>query len=54
MRLRCMCLALHAPTDLRLDERDAGEIGPGQGLVQVGVGGICGSMKVLIDFGAAA
>ena len=43
MRLRCMCLVIHAPTDLRLDEQDAGEIGPGQVLVRVGMGGICGS-----------
>ncbi len=38
-----MCLVIHAPGDLRLDERDAGEIGPGDVLVRVGMGGICGS-----------
>ncbi|WP_418129351.1 L-idonate 5-dehydrogenase [Variovorax sp. 375MFSha3.1] len=43
MRLRCMCLVIHAPDDLRLDEQDAGEISPGQVLVKVGMGGICGS-----------
>ena len=43
MRLRCMCLRIHAPTDLRLEEMDAGEPGPGEVLVQVGMGGICGS-----------
>ena len=43
MRYRCMCLVIHAPTDLRLDEQDAGEIGPGQVVVRVGFGGICGS-----------
>ena len=43
MRYRCMCLVLHAPEDLRLDEQDTGEIGPGQVLVRVGMGGICGS-----------
>jgi L-idonate 5-dehydrogenase len=43
MRLRCICLVIHAPDDLRLDEQDAGEIGPGQVLVKVGMGGICGS-----------
>ncbi|MDE2395000.1 MAG: L-idonate 5-dehydrogenase [Burkholderiales bacterium] len=43
MRLRCMCLVIHAPGDLRLDEQDAGEIGPGQVLVKVAMGGICGS-----------
>lgn len=43
MRLRCMCLVIHAPDDLRMDEQDAGEMGPGQVLVRVGMGGICGS-----------
>ena len=43
MRMRCMCLVIHAPTDLRLEEQDVGEIGPGQVLVHVGMGGICGS-----------
>jgi L-idonate 5-dehydrogenase len=43
MRLRCMCLVIHAPHDLRLSEQDAGEIGPGQVMVNVGMGGICGS-----------
>ncbi len=43
MRYRCMCLVIHAPDDLRLDAQDAGEPGPGQVLVQVGFGGICGS-----------
>ena len=43
MRLRCLCLVIHAPDDLRLDEQDVGEMGPGQVLVKVGMGGICGS-----------
>lgn len=43
MRMRCMCVVIHAPLDLRLDERDAGEMAEGQVLVQVGMGGICGS-----------
>ena len=43
MRLRCMCLVIHAPDDLRLEEQDPGDIGPGQVLVRVGMGGICGS-----------
>ncbi len=43
MRLRCMCLVIHAPDDLRVDEREADELGPGQVRVQVGFGGICGS-----------
>jgi len=38
-----MCLVIHAPDDLRMDEQDAGEVGPGQVLVRVGMGGICGS-----------
>jgi L-idonate 5-dehydrogenase len=43
MRMRCMCLVIHAPHDLRMDEQEIGEIGPGQVLVRVGMGGICGS-----------
>jgi len=43
MRYRCMCLVIHAPDDLRVDAQDAGEPGPGQVLVDVGFGGICGS-----------
>ena len=43
MRLRCLCVVIHAPDDLRVDERDVGEPGPGQVLVRVGYGGICGS-----------
>ena len=43
MRLRCLCLVIHGATDLRLDAQDAGEMGPGQVLVRVGFGGICGS-----------
>ena len=38
-----MCLRIHAATDLRLEEMDVGEPGPGEVLVQVGMGGICGS-----------
>ena len=43
LRLRCTCLVINAPDDLQLVEQDAGEMGPGQVLVQVGMGGICGS-----------
>jgi L-idonate 5-dehydrogenase len=43
LRLRCMCLVINAPDDLRVVEQDAGELQPGQVLVQVGFGGICGS-----------
>ena len=41
--MRSLCLVIHAPSDLRLDERDVGEMGPGQVLVRVETGGICGS-----------
>ena len=43
MRLRCMCLKIHAPTDLRLEEMDVADPGPGEVLVKVAMGGICGS-----------
>ncbi len=43
LRLRCTCLVIHAPDDLRVVEQDAGELGTGQVLVQVAYGGICGS-----------
>ena len=42
-RLRCMCLQIAAPDELRLQEQDAGEPGPGQVMVRVAFGGICGS-----------
>lgn len=34
---------LHAPKDLRLEDQDVGAPGPGEVLVHVGAGGICGS-----------
>ena len=43
LRLRCSCLVIQAPYDLRVVEQDAGELLPGQAMVQVGFGGICGS-----------
>jgi L-idonate 5-dehydrogenase len=43
MRLRCLCLVIHAPHDLRLSEQDAGDVGPDEVMVKVGMGGICGS-----------
>ncbi len=43
MRLRCMCLVIHAPDKLHLEEQEVAEPGPGQVLVQVAYGGICGS-----------
>jgi L-idonate 5-dehydrogenase len=36
-------LVIHAPKDLRLEQQEIGMIGPGQVMVQVEVGGICGS-----------
>ena len=38
MRYRCICLVIHAPMDLRLDEQETGEIGPGQLLAQARIG----------------
>jgi L-idonate 5-dehydrogenase len=43
MRYRCMCLVIHAPDDLRVDVQEAADPGPGEVLVAVGYGGICGS-----------
>ena len=43
MRYRCMCLVIHAPDDLRVDMQEAADPGPGEVLVAVGFGGICGS-----------
>jgi len=43
MGMRTLCLVIHAPGDLRLDEQDAGELGLGQVLVRTAIGGICGS-----------
>jgi L-idonate 5-dehydrogenase len=43
LRPRCLCLVIHAPDDLRVVEQETGSPGPGQVVVQVGFGGICGS-----------
>lgn len=43
LRLRCRCLVIHGAHDLRVDEQTPDDIGPGQVLVRVGFGGICGS-----------
>lgn len=43
MRLRCFCLVINAPDDLRVVEQQTDELAAGQVLVQVGFGGICGS-----------
>ncbi len=40
---RCLCLVIQAPDELRVVEHAPGQIGPGQVLVRVGFGGICGS-----------
>jgi L-idonate 5-dehydrogenase len=36
-------VVIHAAKDVRIEEREAGAVGPGQVLVEVGAGGICGS-----------
>ncbi len=43
LRLRCFCLVINAPDDLSVVERDTGDLQPGEVLVRVGYGGICGS-----------
>jgi L-idonate 5-dehydrogenase len=43
MRLRCACLVIHAPDDLRVVEQETDALAAGQVLVRVGFGGICGS-----------
>lgn len=43
LRLTCWCLQIHAPDDLRLVEQAPEQPGPGEVLVRVGYGGICGS-----------
>lgn len=41
--LRCQCLVIQGPDDLRVVEQPVGELAPGEVMVQVGFGGICGS-----------
>lgn len=36
-------IVIHAPRDLRIEEREAGEPGPGEVLVRIEAGGVCGS-----------
>ena len=36
-------IVIHAPKDLRIEERETGTPGPGEVLVDIAVGGICGS-----------
>jgi L-idonate 5-dehydrogenase len=43
LRLRCFCLVIQAPDDLRVVEQDSADPGPREVLVRVGFGGICGS-----------
>lgn len=42
-RLTCLCVVIHAPEDLRVDEREVEPLAAGQVRVQVAYGGICGS-----------
>ncbi len=42
-RWRCHCLVIHAAGDLRAEEQEVGELAPGEVLVRVALGGICGS-----------
>jgi L-idonate 5-dehydrogenase len=39
----CKCLIIHSPMDLRVEDREAGAVGPGEVAVRVAFGGICGS-----------
>ncbi|MFA9441116.1 L-idonate 5-dehydrogenase [Uliginosibacterium sp. sgz301328] len=41
--MRSRTCVVHAARDLRIDTADVGEPGPGQVLVRIGAGGICGS-----------
>ena len=41
--LRCLCLVIQAPNDLRVVEQPLGDLAAGDVLVQLGFGGICGS-----------
>ncbi len=43
LRLRCWCLVIHAPDDLRVEQQDITPLSAGQVRVGVGFGGICGS-----------
>ncbi len=43
LRPRCLCLMINSPLDLAWVEQDLAEIGPGQVLVTMAYGGICGS-----------
>ncbi len=43
MRLRCSCLVIAAPEDLRVVEQQTEALTAGEVLVRVGFGGICGS-----------
>jgi L-idonate 5-dehydrogenase len=40
---RCQCLVIHAPNDLRVEAMTVESPGPGQVVVRVAAGGICGS-----------
>ena len=41
--MKTRACVLHAQEDVRIEEREVGEVGPNQVLVRVGAGGLCGS-----------
>ena len=41
--MKTRACVLYAQEDLRIEERDVGEVGPQQVLVRIGAGGVCGS-----------
>ncbi len=41
--MKTRALVLHKAGDVRVEEREVGEIGPDQVLLHVGAGGLCGS-----------
>ena len=43
MRLRCFCLQIAAPDDVRVEALEVSEPGPAEVVVEIGYGGICGS-----------
>ena len=41
--MKTRACVLHAQEDVRIEEREVGEVGPRQVLVRIGAGGVCGS-----------
>lgn len=41
--MKTRACVLHAQEDVRIEARDVGDVGPGQVLVRIGAGGVCGS-----------